>query len=69
MHKTVKQIFDERGEEGFRRIEHNMLHEVAEFENVILSCGGGNAMLLRQHGLHEPAGRHRLSESHTRSAP
>lgn len=41
MHKTVKQIFDEQGEEGFRRIEHNMLHEVAEFENVIISCGGG----------------------------
>ena len=41
MHKTVKQIFDERGEEGFRTIERNMLHEVAEFENVILSCGGG----------------------------
>lgn len=39
--KTVKQIFDERGEEGFRQIEHNMLHEVAEFENVIISCGGG----------------------------
>ena len=41
MRKTVKQIFDERGEEGFRTIEHNMLHEVAEFENVIISCGGG----------------------------
>ncbi len=41
MRKTVKQIFDEQGEEGFRRIEHNMLHEVAEFENVIISCGGG----------------------------
>lgn len=41
MRKTVKQIFDEKGEEGFRRIEHNMLHEVAEFENVIISCGGG----------------------------
>lgn len=41
MHKTVKQIFDERGEEEFRRIEHNMLHEVAEFENVVMSCGGG----------------------------
>jgi len=41
MRKTVKQIFDERGEEGFRQIEHNMLHEVAEFENVIVSCGGG----------------------------
>ena len=41
MHKTVKQLFDERGEEGFRLIERNMLHEVAEFENVIISCGGG----------------------------
>ena len=41
MRKTVKEIFDESGEEGFRRIEHNMLHEVAEFEDVIISCGGG----------------------------
>lgn len=41
MRKTVKQIFDERGEEGFRIIEHNMLHEVAEFEDVVISCGGG----------------------------
>lgn len=39
--KTVKEIFDEVGEEGFRKIEHNMLHEVAEFEDVIVSCGGG----------------------------
>lgn len=41
MRRTIKQIFDEKGEEGFRRIEHNMLHEVAEFENVVVSCGGG----------------------------
>ena len=41
MRKRVKQIFDERGEEGFRIIEKNMLHEVAEFENVVLACGGG----------------------------
>jgi shikimate kinase len=41
MRKTIKQIFDERGEEGFRKVEYNMLHEVAEFENVIISCGGG----------------------------
>ena len=41
MHKTVPQIFAERGEEGFRKIEYNMLHEVAEFENVIISTGGG----------------------------
>lgn len=41
MRKTVKQIFDNGGEESFRRIERNMLHEVAEFENVVVSCGGG----------------------------
>ena len=41
MHKTVAQIFAEKGEEGFRKIEHNMLHEIAEFEDVIVSCGGG----------------------------
>ena len=41
MRKTVSQIFAEKGEEGFRKIEYNMLHEVAEFENVIISCGGG----------------------------
>ncbi len=41
MHRSVAKIFEERGEQGFRKIEHNMLHEVAEFENVIISCGGG----------------------------
>ena len=41
MRKTVSQIFAERGEEGFRQSEYNMLHEVAEFEDVIISCGGG----------------------------
>ena len=40
-HKTVPQLFSELGEEGFRKIEYNMLHEVAEFEDVIISCGGG----------------------------
>ncbi|MCD8283011.1 MAG: shikimate kinase [Prevotella sp.] len=41
MRQTVKDIFDSRGEDGFRQIEHNMLHEVAEFEDVVISCGGG----------------------------
>ena len=40
-HKTVGELFTERGEAGFRELERNMLHEVAEFENVIISCGGG----------------------------
>ena len=41
MRKKVSEIFAERGEEGFRLIERNMLHEVAEFEDVVISCGGG----------------------------
>jgi shikimate kinase len=40
-HRTVSQIFAEKGEDGFREIERNMLHEAAEFENIVLSCGGG----------------------------
>ena len=39
--KSINQIFAERGEEGFRKIEQNMLHEVAEFEDVVISAGGG----------------------------
>lgn len=40
-HKTVSQLFAEKGEEVFRSIERNMLHEVADFENVLVSVGGG----------------------------
>ena len=40
-HRSVPQLFEERGEEGFREIERNMLHEAAEFEDIVLSCGGG----------------------------
>lgn len=40
-HKTIKEIFAEVGEDGFRRIERNALEEVASFENVIISLGGG----------------------------
>ena len=40
-HCTVAQLFAERGEEAFRQIERNMLHEVAEFEDIVISTGGG----------------------------
>ena len=39
-HKTVQQLFSERGEQGFPRIGAKMLHEVAEFEDVVISAGG-----------------------------
>ena len=41
MHKTVSELFAERGESGFRELERKMLHEVGEFENVMIACGGG----------------------------
>lgn len=40
-HKKVPAIFAEDGEERFRDIERRMLCEAAEFENIVLSCGGG----------------------------
>ena len=40
-HKSVREIFAERGEEAFRELERSMLHEVADFEDVVISTGGG----------------------------
>lgn len=39
--KSINSIFEESGEEGFRTIERNLLHEVCEFEDVVISAGGG----------------------------
>ena len=40
-HKKVSEIFAEQGEAHFRDLERRMLHELAEFENIVISCGGG----------------------------
>ena len=40
-HKTVGQLFAEKGEGTFRDIECRMLREVSTFENVLISTGGG----------------------------
>jgi len=40
-HRTIPQIFEESGEEGFRKIEANCLKEVSCFEKVIIGAGGG----------------------------
>ena len=40
-HKKIPDIFAAEGEAGFRELERRMLHEVAEFEDVVISCGGG----------------------------
>jgi len=40
-HKTISELFAEKGEEGFRELERQMLHEASAFEDVIISTGGG----------------------------
>lgn len=39
--KSVAEIFSEMGEENFRKLERDCLLEVADFENTIISTGGG----------------------------
>ena len=40
-HKTDGQLFAEKGEDAFRDMERRMLREVAMFEDVLVSTGGG----------------------------
>lgn len=39
--KSIADIFATDGESRFREIERNMLHEVGEFDNVLVATGGG----------------------------
>jgi shikimate kinase len=39
--KTVPQLFEEFGEEGFRQRERKALEELAEFTDVVIATGGG----------------------------
>lgn len=55
--KPLSSIFTERGEAEFREIEHKALEEVSQFENVVISTGGGtpcflnNIQLMNETGL------------------
>lgn len=55
--KSIPQLFEEKGESGFREIEHTALLEVCEFENAIISTGGGvpcffnNMEIMKRSGL------------------
>lgn len=56
-HKTVPELFAERGESEFRLIEQKSLIEASEIENVVISTGGGtpcffeNIQLMNQTGI------------------
>lgn len=56
-HKSIAELFAEKGENEFRQIEQKALVEVAQIENVIISTGGGapcffnNMELMNQSGI------------------
>jgi len=39
--KTIKSIFEEDGEEGFRQIEADTITELSKVDNKVISAGGG----------------------------
>ena len=55
--KSVSQIFEELGEEKFRLLEQQCLHEVSRFEKAVIATGGGapcffdNMEYMKRHGL------------------
>lgn len=56
-HSSIPDIFTTMGEQQFRSMESRMLLEIAEFDNVVIACGGGtpthsdNMSLMCSHGL------------------
>ena len=67
---SIAAIFEREGEERFRTIERNMLHEVGEMSDVVIACGGGTPcffdntdyILSRGFCIHLQASRERLHE-------
>ena len=56
-HKTINELFAERGEEVFRRLERSALEEISCFDLAVISTGGGapcffdNIDLMNQSGI------------------
>jgi shikimate kinase len=54
---AISRIFDEKGEDEFRRMEHELILRIIQMENVVISTGGGvpcfynNMELINKHGI------------------
>ena len=66
-HKKIPVIFAEEGEERFRDLERRMLREVAEFENIVLACGGGTPTRFDNMEFMNGSGANHLPRSATRN--
>jgi shikimate kinase len=55
--RSISQIFEDEGEDGFRQREHDALRQVAQRENIVVALGGGavlrddNWELIQQSGI------------------
>lgn len=55
--KTINEIFAEAGEDGFRKIEHEIVLEAAKLDGYVIATGGGavlnsgNIAALRRNGV------------------
>lgn len=55
--RTITQIFDEEGEDGFRKIETKCIKEIQKVKGRIVSCGGGavlkdeNVKIMKESGI------------------
>ena len=55
--KTISKIFEESGEEYFREVESNVLEELSNIKNAVISTGGGailkekNRVLMKERGI------------------
>lgn len=55
--KTINKIFEESGEEYFREVESNVLEELSNIKNAVISTGGGailkekNRVLMKERGI------------------
>ncbi|TXJ36427.1 shikimate kinase [Brachyspira pilosicoli] len=55
--KTISKIFEDSGEEYFREVESNVLEELSNIKNAVISTGGGtvlkdkNRTLMRVRGI------------------
>lgn len=54
---TISRIFDEKGEEEFRRMEHELILRLVQMDDIVISTGGGvpcfynNMELINKHSI------------------
>ncbi|MCP3957570.1 MAG: shikimate kinase [bacterium] len=53
---SVREIFERRGEDSFRDLEHGCLERTASFENAVIATGGGTMTFERNRALIRDSG-------------